>query len=154
MKRNYPAKKWYSGKKTIFESPVGFILLVWRESRMLQYLKTFLSSGIYSHMSDQLIINATILREREAKLKKREKLPYAATSFQVVKLGDSIQTVFILLVTCLAVCLCWFIIEYTEYNRLNIAKGAVLIWVRFTTIMRKCKRPKKARRRIKVRSHT
>lgn len=149
LKRNYPAKKWYRGEKTIFTRQVGFIFRVWRESRMLQYFRLFMSSGIYNHVSNQVSLNDTVLRERELKSGENWKLRYETSSFQVVKLGGSIQTVFILLVTCLAACFSFLVFEYVKYKWANIVKRGTLIWVRFTKIQFWC--DKKIQSRIYVR---
>lgn len=68
LKRNYPAKKWYRGEKTIFERQVGFAFTVWRESRMVRYFNLFMDSGIYNRISNLITLDATLHREREAKL--------------------------------------------------------------------------------------
>ncbi|XP_035713914.1 uncharacterized protein LOC110857739 [Folsomia candida] len=128
LTRNYPTKSWYRGEKTIFESLVGFTLRVGRESRMVRYFKMFLDAGIYSQVANQVALDATLLRERKAKFGNYEKFRYA-TSFQAVRLGDSIQTTFILLTTCLAVCFCGVVVEYASYNGTNIIQ-----WDEFTFI--------------------
>lgn len=148
LRKNYPTKKWYRGEKTIFEVPAGIILLVGRESRVLQYLKLFLSSGIYNQVSDQFTKNETLGRETEAKLEKHEKFRHAATSFRVVSLGDSIQTIFILLVACLAACFCLAVIEYVKCNRANVEETVRLVCPLFIEAVQKYKRHKKMLREI------
>lgn len=118
LRRNYPKKKWYRGKNDILTSPIGFSFKVWRESRMMQYFNGFLESGIYNQISNRLTINATILREREAKRGKGKgegKKGQGHTSYMDVRLEDNIQTVFILLGTCLGVCVLIAGIEYAMY---------------------------------------
>lgn len=149
LKRNYPTKKWYSGEKTIFQKPVAFVLLVWRESRMLQYFKLFLSSGIYHQVTRQVSLNATVFRGREDKVRKKGGFRYG-TSFREVGLDDSIQTIFILLLTCLAGSFCLFSIEYIKQNRANIATIVTLVWEKYIKRVQKCRHLKKLRHKIMV----
>lgn len=140
LKRHFPTKKWYRGGKTIFERRFGFMFTVWRESRMVRYFKLFVDSGIYNRVSNQVALNANILREREANLGKSEKFRYAEMSFKVVQLGDSIQTVFILLAICLGVSCCVVVFECGKYNRAAIAKRGALICARIIKTVQRCRK--------------
>lgn len=119
-------KKWYRGEKTIFEWPVGFAFLIERESRMVRYFKTFLETRIYNQVSKQLNLNATVIREREAKLRNGEKFR-DLIPFKAVRVEDSIQTIFMLLGICLASCICLAILEYAKYNGALLSKRRKLI---------------------------
>lgn len=148
LKRNYPAKNWYRGAKNIFEGQAGFALHVGRESRMVRYFKLFLESGIYSQISKLVWLNATILRDREVKLAKDKKFRHSASSFKVVRLGGSIQTIFILDCICLAACICLGVLEYVKYNKLRIVKSIRSVWTRCKQVIQ-FKRDRKLPRRIK-----
>lgn len=116
LKRNYPAKKWYQVQKTMLERPIGFTFRVWRESRLVLYIKLLMQAGIYRHVSDLVNRNATIFRERKAKARgENDKFRYT-TPFKEVELGDSIQTIFIMLVTCLALCSCVMVFEHIKFS--------------------------------------
>ncbi|OXA47468.1 hypothetical protein Fcan01_18049 [Folsomia candida] len=66
------------------------------------YIKLFLEAGIYRHVTHLVNRNATPARERNSKMKGKYEKFWYTTPFKAVQLGDSIQTVFILLLTCLA----------------------------------------------------
>lgn len=151
MKGNYPTKKWYRGERIIFIRPARWELEVWRESRMLLYLKLFLSSGIQSFFQRQATQNSTILRQKELKRGKNWKIRYATTSFQVVKLSDSIQTISILLLACLLACSCLALIEYVKHNWRSITRWVASIWTRYIKSVRSRWR-KKIRRKTKFRA--
>lgn len=120
LRRHYPTKKWYRVEKTILERPIGFAFKGWRESRMVLCIKLFLEAGIYRHLSDLVNRNTTFLRERTAKERgENEKFVYT-TDFKAVQIGDSIQTVFIMLVTCLAGCFCVAVFEFVKYNWIKL----------------------------------
>lgn len=126
LKRNYPTKKWYRGRKTVFERPVGFNFYVRRESRMVKYFKLFFDSGIYSPVSNRIGLNAALLREREGKDENKFWYSRFATA---IRLGDSIQTIFILLAICVLSCVALFVVERGKYN---ISFIMVFVWTKLS----------------------
>lgn len=81
---------------------------------MVRNFKMLMDSGIYTRVSKQVVRNATLLREREAKWEKDSKFR-DDTFFKAVRIGDSVQTVFILLGICLGMCSGLAVFEHVKY---------------------------------------
>lgn len=114
---------------------------------MVWYFRMFLDSGIYTRASNQIALNDTINREREAKVGDDEKF----RSFRVVRLSDNIQTVFIVLFTCLASCLGLAIFEYLKFNRINLVNWVKSSWAKFMKTMKTMKFMSRTKISYKVR---
>lgn len=142
LSRNYPTKKWYRGEKTVFEMPAGFTFQVGKESKMVFYFKLFLQSGIYIRVSNQVKQNATLLKEREAKKRNKDQVMDQFQYVTAIRLEDNVQTIFILLVICLGLCVCIAVVEYVKYNRAIIASRVGLFWIKLRQLIkfRRCKR--------------
>lgn len=114
LAKKYPFIETYVGEKPIMGNYFSWALDCASDSKVLNYLKSIIESGISNYYSNKLTTSATALKRIPISRKLKDAMFKSNKYYQRLKrldLESSVNTLFILLLLLLAACCCVFLGE-------------------------------------------